>query len=84
MSDWPGPAWKGDPRRFYFAGEDLPSDARLAGLVAMFFACYGAGSPQHNEFAIAGKGDKGRLRLGRFWPSCRGACWRIRKGARWP
>lgn len=51
--DWPGPAaWhKAIPEDFYFAGEDVASDARLAGLIGFFFACYGAGTPQWDDFA---------------------------------
>jgi hypothetical protein len=46
----PGPGFRGDSRPFYFAGEDLSSDARLGGTIAMMFACYGAGTPKFNEF----------------------------------
>ena len=51
--DWPGPkAWakKPIPQDFYFAADDLSSDARLFGLLAFFFACYGAGTPKLDEF----------------------------------
>ncbi len=53
--DWPGPAaWQGKgavPQDFYFTGEDLASDAGLLGLIAFFFACYGAGTPLIDEFS---------------------------------
>jgi hypothetical protein len=53
--DWPGPAaWQGKgaiPQDFYFSGEDLASDAGLLGLIAFFFACYGAGTPLIDEFS---------------------------------
>lgn len=52
--DWPGPgnAPKAD---HYFSGADLGDDARLAGLIAFHFACYGAGTPQHDDFARKAK-----------------------------
>ena len=52
--DWPGPEqWtnKEIPQDFYFAGDDLTANADLLGLIAFFFACYGGGTPQFNEFA---------------------------------
>jgi hypothetical protein len=35
----------------YFAGEDIAEDADLRGLVAFHFACFGAGTPRHDDFA---------------------------------
>ena len=51
--DWPGPrAWRKpiDPGH-YFAADDVPDDASLAGMIAFHFACYGAGTPELDEFA---------------------------------
>ncbi|EFO80032.1 hypothetical protein OSCT_2117 [Oscillochloris trichoides DG-6] len=50
--DWPGPyEWRDSiPQDFYFAGDDLASGADLRGLIAFFFACYGAGTPQFSGF----------------------------------
>ena len=51
--DWHGPnAWHGEiPQDFYVAGDDLTGDANLLGLIAFFFACYGAGTPLYDEFS---------------------------------
>lgn len=51
--DWPGPEEWGQaiPQDFYFAGDDLAADTDLLGLIAFFFACYGGGTPQFNEYA---------------------------------
>ncbi len=51
--DWPGPrAWHDPiPERFYFSADDVGSSARLAGTMAFFFACYGAGTPKMDQFA---------------------------------
>ena len=54
--DWPGPdTWIGRgaiPQDFYFAADDLSNDAKLLGLIAFFFACYGAGTPLLDEFSM--------------------------------
>ncbi|MGE5249613.1 MAG: hypothetical protein ACM3QS_05310 [Bacteroidota bacterium] len=51
--DWPGPKnWrKPIGKDFYFAGDDLSADANVFGLLAFFFACYGAGTPQMDDFS---------------------------------
>ena len=46
--DWPGFGDK-DPDDYY-AGSDLPDDARVHGLVAFHFACYSAGTPRRDHF----------------------------------
>jgi hypothetical protein len=50
--DWPGPnAWRGPiPEDFYFSASDVSAEARLSGAMAFFFACYGAGTPQMDDF----------------------------------
>jgi hypothetical protein len=51
--EWPGPEqWQeAIPERFYFSGDDISDDAKLLGLFAFFFACYGAGTPRLDDFA---------------------------------
>ncbi len=59
--DWPGPrAWREPiPEKFYFSGDDISSSTNLLGLLAFFFACYGAGTPKLDEFGHrAGQRDQ--------------------------
>jgi hypothetical protein len=51
--DWPGPLqWRQPiPPEFYLAADDVAGTARLDGMVAFFFACYGAGTPKMDDFA---------------------------------
>jgi hypothetical protein len=51
--DWPGPKnHRGRiPQDFYLAADDIGSDANLLGLIALHFACYGAGTPLLDEFS---------------------------------
>jgi hypothetical protein len=53
--DWPGPLEWGRrpiPPQFYFAAGDVEPDVR--GLVAFFFACYGAGTPKLDDYPRPG------------------------------
>jgi hypothetical protein len=47
--DWPGFGRIGPAH--YFAGADVAAEARLHGLIAFFFACYGAGTPHQDPYA---------------------------------
>jgi hypothetical protein len=51
--DWPGPVFwrKAVPPDFYVAADDVAGDARLRGLIAVHFACYGLGTPRLDEFS---------------------------------
>jgi hypothetical protein len=53
--DWPGPLeWhppKPIPPEYYLAADDVGEDDAPAGLIAIFFACYGAGTPRLDDFA---------------------------------
>lgn len=62
--DWPGPRQWGRrpiPETHYFAGEHLPEDADLSGTVAFLFACYGAGTPEYDEYPARPSGERARL-----------------------
>jgi hypothetical protein len=51
--DWPGPMnWRKEiPRDFYLSADNVGDEARLLGLLAFHFACYGAGTPRLDDFA---------------------------------
>lgn len=51
--DWEGPIDHVGPVKqdFYFSGEDLDNSVNLLGLITFHFACYGAGTPQFDDFA---------------------------------
>ncbi|MEM9455025.1 MAG: hypothetical protein AAGF11_12665 [Myxococcota bacterium] len=48
--DWAGPRSGELTPQMYFAGEDLGRSARLGGLIAFLFACYGGGTPRYDAF----------------------------------
>jgi hypothetical protein len=51
--DWKGPGQLSVAH--CFGADDLGDDARVHGLVAFHFACYGAGSPQLDDFVAGGE-----------------------------
>lgn len=57
--DWSG--FGGVKREQYLAAEDVADDARLHGLVTFLFACYGAGTPDHDQFLA--ERNKGPVRI---------------------
>lgn len=63
--DWPGPGG-GLAREHYFAAEDVGAQARVHGLVAFCFACFGAGTPQWDEFTRESQGPRRELSPGPF------------------
>ncbi len=56
-SDWPGPKqWREGTLippdgEYYFGGAHLDPNASMLGMIAFHFACFGAGTPQSNDFA---------------------------------
>lgn len=50
-SEWPGAGRV--QRDMQLCAEDIGGDARLLGLIAFLFACFGAGTPQYDDFAIS-------------------------------
>jgi len=63
LQDWPGPGeWREPiPEHFYFAGDHLSSDADLHGTIAFLFACYGAGTPELDEFSKQARRKRGAI-----------------------
>jgi hypothetical protein len=56
--DWPGPSFRGTlPDGFFYTGDDLASDARIFGTIAMHFACFGAGTPMRSDYTASGQPD---------------------------
>ena len=48
--DWPGPG-SDVLRNHYLPAEDIDASADLTGMMVFLFACYGAGTPQLDQFA---------------------------------
>jgi hypothetical protein len=57
--DWPGPdELDGElPASQYFSAADVDDSASLLGLITFHFACYGAGTPQMDDFAHSRRGS---------------------------
>lgn len=51
LQDWGGPGNGPIGEDLYLSGDDIRSDAGLLGLISFNFACYGAGTPEHDEFS---------------------------------
>jgi len=58
--DWPGPRqWRqAIPQDFYLAGDDVPGDAKVHGMIAFHFACYGAGTPRLDDYSQGAGGER--------------------------
>jgi hypothetical protein len=55
--EWPGVSSQQRvvPPEHYFSAGDLTPEADVTGLVTFFFACYGLGTPQEDDFAPMGE-----------------------------
>ncbi len=62
-ADWPGVGTE-----LYddhcFAASDVPRGADLAGAITFLFACYGAGTPEHDSFAVRSAAEPERKENG--------------------
>ena len=54
--DWPGPG-NSIGSSHYFAASDVDPSADYSGLIAFLFACYGAGTPQFDDFSGPDEGQ---------------------------
>lgn len=64
--EWLGPGASGGrtvPQTMYYAADDVMSDARLFGLIAFHFACFGAGTPRFDDFAHLKQGLRERTQI---------------------
>lgn len=61
--EWPGPGrWSGPlPAEFYVAAADITDDHPPAGQIVCHFACFSAGTPEHDEFAHGKRRKPGRI-----------------------
>jgi hypothetical protein len=50
--DWPGPGHT-PQQEHYFGADDVTANARIAGMIAFHFSCYGAGTPRYSNFAAS-------------------------------
>ncbi len=51
--DWKGPRTEKVTRQHYLAAEDITDDHNLLGSIVFHFACFGGGTPEWDEYAIA-------------------------------
>ena len=64
--DWQGPEAGGIAREHYFAAADVGDEARVHGLIAFCFACFGAGTPRWDDFTRKSQGPRRALSPGAF------------------
>lgn len=64
--DWEGPVagnGRAIPQTAYYAMDDVTSDARVHGLIAFHFACFGAGTPRYDDFAHLRANSRERIQI---------------------
>lgn len=49
------------PEDWYFSADDISSNAKLLGLIAFHFACFGAGTPKEDVFGFRDSRNPGRV-----------------------
>ena len=83
--DWPGPqAWhKAVPSDFYLSAADISGDAKLSGLIAIHFACYGLGTPQLDDYSRQASGPPQQIAPRALSLACRNVCWRSARVELW-
>ena len=59
--DWPGPG-QAVAAEHYFAGHDISEQADMRGMISFHFACFGAGTPEYDDFVM----DEGQSRSRRL------------------
>ncbi len=61
--DWPGPyQWSGEiPNDFFLSGEDIDANADVHGLISFHFACFGAGTPEFDDYLMDDKRERSRI-----------------------
>ena len=62
--DWDGKLGKEIPKDAYLSGETIRAHSdkvNLQGMIAFFFACYGAGTPRYDEYYKQAFKDKGEI-----------------------
>lgn len=55
-NDWPG--YGSIDESHWFAASDVPADASIHGMIHFFFACYGAGTPEFDNFNRMGQPER--------------------------
>ncbi|PYC29723.1 C25 family cysteine peptidase [Pseudomonas protegens] len=48
--DWPG--YGNLTKEHWFSAEEVPEDANIHGMIHFFFACYGAGTPEYDNYTF--------------------------------